>query len=349
MGAEPPAADSDRPLQRGRRTQPRAPRRRLLGAPRRRLGRRAVETHEANIGGLGYVGDLSDPAELIDYLEAGGSRSVDLVAGGPPCQPFSRAGRSMIRNLVASGSRSADDPRAELWQGFMAVVEHLRPRAVLVENVPDLPSWDDGSVLMGFYESLGDLGYTVDARVLDAFQYGVPQHRARLFLVGLRQTTATFEWPEPVDEITTLRDAIGDLPPVPPAQRTERIPYFGPRDQPSSGGCATVLPRRTAQSVYDHITRDVRPDDAEAFALLGEGQTYMDLPSTSAATAATSSPTSTSDSRGTRSAGASPPTSPRTATGTSIPSSTGRSRSARPHGSRPSPTGSGSRASRPSG
>ncbi len=156
----------------------------------------SVQTHEANIGGLGYVGDLSEPAELIGYLDGWGITDVDLVAGGPPCQPFSRAGRSMIRNLVASGSRSAEDPRAELWQGFMVVVRHLRPRAVLVENVPDLPSWDDGSVLMGFYESLKDLGYTVDARVLDGFQYGVPQHRARLFLVGLRDGR-TFEWPEP--------------------------------------------------------------------------------------------------------------------------------------------------------
>ncbi len=237
----------------------------------------SVHTHEANIGGLGYVGDLSEPAELISYLDGWGITDVDLVAGGPPCQPFSRAGRSMIRNLVASGSRSAEDPRAELWQGFMVVVSHLRPRAVLVENVPDLPSWDDGSVLMGFYESLKDLGYTVDARVLDGFQYGVPQHRARLFLVGLRDGR-TFEWPEPRTDVTTLRDAIGDLPPVPPAQRAERIPYYGVPRSPFQRKMREGIPARDLTSIHDHITRDIRPDDAEAFALLGEGQTYMDLP-----------------------------------------------------------------------
>jgi DNA (cytosine-5)-methyltransferase 1 len=237
----------------------------------------SVQTHEANVGGLGYVGDLSDPAELIGYLDGWDITDVDLVAGGPPCQPFSRAGRSMIRNLVASGSRSAKDPRAELWQGFMVVVEHLRPRAVLVENVPDLPSWDDGSVLMGFYESLKDLGYTVDARVLDGFQYGVPQHRARLFLVGLRDDH-TFVWPEPLDDVTTLRDAIEDLPPVPPAQRAERIPYFTAPRTPFQRRMREGVPERDRGSVHDHITRDIRPDDAEAFALLGEGQTYVDLP-----------------------------------------------------------------------
>jgi DNA (cytosine-5)-methyltransferase 1 len=158
----------------------------------------------------------------------------------------------------------------------MTVVAHLRPRAVLVENVPDLPSWDEGSVLMGLYDSLRDLGYTVDARVLDAYQYGVPQHRARLFLVGLRDCGA-FEWPQLEDEITTLREAIGDLPPVPPAQRSDRIPYFGHRSTFQKRMREGVSPG-DANVVHDHITRDLRSDDAEAFALLDEGQTYMDLP-----------------------------------------------------------------------
>jgi DNA (cytosine-5)-methyltransferase 1 len=245
----------------------------LLGAD---WDARAVETHEANLGGLGFVGDLSDPGELLDHLEGWGISQVDLVAGGVPCQPFSRAGRSMIRNLVASGARSADDPRAELWQAFMAVVARLRPRAVLVENVPDLPSWEDGRVLIGFYDSLRELDYSVDARVLDAYQFGVPQHRARLILVALRDVDG-FEWPEPTGEITTLREAIGDLPPVPPAQRSDRVPYFGPRT-PFQNRMREGVAGDDRALVFDHITRDVRPDDAEAFALLEQGQTYVDLP-----------------------------------------------------------------------
>lgn len=237
---------------------------------------RSVETHTANVGGLGYVGDLANPNELLEHLEGWGITEVDLVAGGVPCQPFSRAGRSMIRNLVENGDRSPDDPRAELWQSFMAVVALVRPRAVLIENVPDLPAWDDGSVLMGFYESLRELDYRVQARVLDAFQFGVPQHRARLFLIALRDA-GNLEWPEPSEALTTLRDAIGDLPPVPPAQRTDRLPYFGPRTL-FQERMRLGLRAEDKDSIFDHITRDVRADDAEAFALLGEGQTYEDLP-----------------------------------------------------------------------
>jgi DNA (cytosine-5)-methyltransferase 1 len=235
------------------------------------------ETHAANIAGLTYHGDLSDPIELLEHLDAWGLGTVDLVAGGPPCQPFSRAGSSKIRSLVRAGTRAEDDPRAQLWRSFVAVVEHLRPRAVLIENVPDLPGWDDGAVLIGFYESLRELGYEVDARILDAFQHGVPQHRARLFIVALR-SGRRMHWPDPGDAPPTLWDAIGDLPPVPPGQREERIRYFGLPDTPLQCELRGEPPGESARWIHDHITRDVRTDDAEAFRLLGEGQTYEDLP-----------------------------------------------------------------------
>src|SRR5262249_14463709 len=103
----------------------------------------AVRTHHANFDGMSWCGDLSDPSEFIHTLRAWGLDHVDLVAGGVPCQPFSRAGRPRIRELVESGDRADHDVRADLWGSFIQVVEALRPSAVLVENVPDLPRWDD--------------------------------------------------------------------------------------------------------------------------------------------------------------------------------------------------------------
>jgi DNA (cytosine-5)-methyltransferase 1 len=237
----------------------------------------AVETHVANIGGLGYHGDLSDPEDFLDHLRAWGIRRVDLIAGGVPCQPFSRAGRSKIRSLVDAGQRSADDPRAQMWRSFIEVVEELRPGAVLLENVPDLAVWDEGGVLVGFCESLRELGYRPRATILNAYEHGVPQHRSRLFIVAL-MPGARFEWPQPQPRPPTVRQAIGDLPAVPPAQREERIPYGGPRTR-----LQRLLRSGTLSAdrrfVYDHITRDVRQDDAEAFSLLSEGGTYEQLPS----------------------------------------------------------------------
>lgn len=237
----------------------------------------SVQTHVANIGGLGYEGDLSDTEGLLDHLRAWGIRKVDLIAGGVPCQPFSRAGQSKLRSLVEAGQRSTDDPRAQMWRSFIQVVEEMKPRAVLLENVPDLAAWEDGAVLVGFCESLRGLGYRPRAAILRAHEHGVPQHRSRLFIVALKPGAQKFQWPKAGTKAPTVRQAIGDLPAVPPAQREERIPYPRPRTR-----LQHLLRQGVADEdqhvVHDHITRDVRPDDAEAFALLGEGDTYAQLP-----------------------------------------------------------------------
>lgn len=87
----------------------------------------ALKTHEANLGPLTFCGDLAETSAFIDFMADRGLRRADLVAGGPPCQPFSRAGSSKIRDLVATGKRDPIDHRAELWRSFIEVVEYLRP------------------------------------------------------------------------------------------------------------------------------------------------------------------------------------------------------------------------------
>lgn len=238
----------------------------------------AVRTHEANLPGQSWCGDLTDPTEFINTLDVWGLKSVDLVAGGVPCQPFSRAGSSRIRDLIVNGERADHDVRADLWSSFVAVVEHLRPAAVLVENVPDLPRWNDGAVLIGLYESLQELGYRVDARILDGFRHGVPQHRQRLILMAFDGHRRPI-WPEPDPTLVSLRDAIGDLPPIPRAQRTERLAYDpGRQSSDFQRLMRRDVPEDEQEVIHEHICRDVRADDMEAYRLLQEGQTYIDLP-----------------------------------------------------------------------
>src|SRR5262249_33758766 len=170
----------------------------------------ALETHRHNLPGAALDLDLSEPGRIEDLCRLLDGIPIDLIAGAPPCQPFSRAGRSKIRSLVQAGIRPEKDDREHLWLSFLTIVERLKPTAVLMENVPDMALGDDLAILRELSDRLERAGYDVHARLLDAWRYGVPQHRQRLIVVGLRDGQ-TFEWPKEQQRIT-LREAIGDLP-----------------------------------------------------------------------------------------------------------------------------------------
>lgn len=239
----------------------------------------ALETHAHNFEGLALRLDLGDPAGRDGIVNLLKGVDVALVAGGPPCQPFSRAGRSKIRNLVELGQREALDMRRELWRAFLDIVSRLRPRAVLMENVPDMALGDDTKVLRHILTQLEECGYETDARIVDAWLYSVPQHRQRLIVVGTRGGER-FSWPSPTERVDVAA-AIGDLPVLPVAANepvgAEVLPYDGPHSdfarrarKQSHGG--------ESRLIYDHVTRSVRGDDLDAFRLMQAGTLYSELP-----------------------------------------------------------------------
>ena len=140
-----------------------------------------------------------DPQELLDTLglKKGG---LDLLAGCPPCQGF-----STMRTL--NGALMVDDPRNDLLLEFERFVEALRPRAVMMENVPGLA---DDERFEAFRRKLKNLGYLGEHRILNAADYGVPQRRRRLiYLAGLG---VTIPFAGKAAKMKTVEDAIGGLP-----------------------------------------------------------------------------------------------------------------------------------------
>lgn len=160
----------------------------------------AVDTHRKNLNGSAEVLDAASVAsdELLD-LSALQRGELDLLAGGPPCQGFS---------LQRRGAR--EDPRNMLVLRYLDWLADLQPRAFLIENVQAIRSVRGNHVIKAVEDRAAELGYKTYARILNAHEYGVAQARKRAFLVGIRDAKQ-FEWPEPVDERLTVRDAIGDL------------------------------------------------------------------------------------------------------------------------------------------
>ncbi len=137
-------------------------------------------THAHNFGGLTLGADLGDPSKVAEIVGLLKQVDLSLLAGGPPCQPFSRAGRSKIRSLVASGSRPEQDDRRQLWQNFLRIALEVRPTAVLLENVPDMALGDEVSVVRQLVSSLEEAGYDTHVRLVDACSRDVgegPAHR----------------------------------------------------------------------------------------------------------------------------------------------------------------------------
>ena len=237
----------------------------------------ALSTHRANLPSLTWLGDLSTPDEFLSSLKRWGINDIDLLAGGPPCQPFSNAGIPKIASLVRSQGRPAHDLRRDLWRSYFSLVDALSPRAILLENVPDMARSQEGAVLVQFLQEMEARGYTASVRILESWRYGVPQHRRRLFIAGIRGN-APFRWPIPSEHQNTLRDAIEDLPPAPPGQLHNAVEYDGTPRSTLARSLRSDLHHDDINVLWDHVTRFVRDDDAEAFSLMTEGQTYQDLP-----------------------------------------------------------------------
>ncbi len=241
----------------------------------------AVETHRHHFPGLSLDWDLSDAARVEAVAEVLAAARVDLIAGGPPCQPFSKAGRSGIRHRVRRGLRDPHDERRDLWRSCLEIVQLVRPPAVLLENVPDMALDREMFILRSMVEELEQLGYSVEGRVVDTSLHGVPQFRQRLLLVALRDGVA-FSWPGPAEAQVKLRDVISDLPEVrggdrPVGGAAGWWPYAGPATTFQRWLRSEVRPE-DEHKIYDHITRPVRPDDEAAFELMDSTTRYSDLP-----------------------------------------------------------------------
>lgn len=241
----------------------------------------ALETHRHHFGGLTLQWDLGDTANVAKLGRLLSDAGVTLLAGGPPCQPFSKAGRSKIRHRVRHALRDPRDERRDLWRSFLEVVRLAQPQAVLMENVPDMALDREMFILRTLVHELEGLGYAVEDRVVDAWRHGVPQFRQRLILVALRDGVQ-FRWPAETPDKVTVWNAISDLPEVeggwrPAGGADGWAEYDGPQSDFQTAMRSGVQGDEAAR-VRDHITRPVREDDMRAFELMDSSTRYSDLP-----------------------------------------------------------------------
>lgn len=143
--------------------------------------------------------------ESIDRIvEEVNGHKIDVIISGPPCQGFS-----------LTGPRQPSDERNKLFYSVFKLARQLRPKAIIIENVPGLSGLYGGKAKTDIISSFHKHGYSVNHQILFAPDFGVPQIRKRLFFVGLLESLGEFEFPSPLfaeGQYVSCSDAISDLP-----------------------------------------------------------------------------------------------------------------------------------------
>ena len=209
---------------------------------------------------------------ILDLLNPN-VKKVDVVIGGPPCQGFS-----------VSGKRLIDDERNKLYKKYVNIVEDIKPKIFVMENVPGLVRLFKGKVAKNVIEDFTQIGYKVQMQILSADNYGVPQQRKRVFFVGVRNDIIMqgidFEFPTPFmgdgtsTPAWTCKDAISDLDFVPDDIVVgEDIPY----KLPSVNNYQNMM-RDGSKRVYNHSITVHKERTKEIIAMVPDGGNYKDLP-----------------------------------------------------------------------
>lgn len=131
------------------------------------------------------------------------NKLIDVIVGGPPCQGFSIAG-----NI---GRKFIDDPRNHLFKEFVRVVDVIKPKIFVMENVAHMATHNHGKTIKEICNEFRNIGYHVQYKVLNAVNYGVPQNRRRIFVVGT-SNNLKFGYPTPSFNFSTVEQAIDNLP-----------------------------------------------------------------------------------------------------------------------------------------
>lgn len=163
----------------------------------------SLKTAEKNNLADNYLNiDLFNEDWIEKLSEKISLKEIDIIIAGPPCQGFS-----------LTGPRQLDDKRNKLYKAVFEIVEKVKPKAFLIENVKGMATLYKGKVKEDIIKQFSNINYKVSAKILNSKYFGVPQSRERLFYIGLKQKY--FNFPPEIfsqNEYITCREAIDDLP-----------------------------------------------------------------------------------------------------------------------------------------
>ena len=207
------------------------------------------------------VGEVKDVKKINqDYINSLGH--IDGIIGGPPCQGFSTAGDRII-----------DDERNVLYREYFKILEMVKPKFFLIENVVGILTFGKGAIISDINSRAKKLGYKVFMDTLSTNDYGIPQIRKRVIIIGIQEKLVSkeFEFPKPNNITVTVEDAIGDLPSLDRGEDNTKYNHKPKTEYQKyiRNGCTTL---------YNHMQSAHTDSVKKAIALVPEGGDMRDIP-----------------------------------------------------------------------
>lgn len=249
------------------------------------ISRACAQTHSRNFPAIPFLNCDISQLKGREVLKSAKVRKgeLDLLIGGPPCQGFSILGR-----------RDVDDERNGLFGQFLRIAFEIRPKCIVIENVPGLATLDGGALLSQIGEAFTRAGYTAECAELLAAQYGVPQMRWRMIFIAWRNDTKLrggFPLPthgrrgigdlvpnrtisqEDAAGFLTIWDAISDLPEIRSGEHGEV--YVGTPQTPYQRDMRKGL---RGAALYNHYAPKLSDLNLKRISCLKPGDDWRNLP-----------------------------------------------------------------------
>jgi DNA (cytosine-5)-methyltransferase 1 len=211
-------------------------------------------------GAKSICGDITQVSYEKDIKPLIGDTAIDVIIGGPPCQGMS-----------LSGPRKFDDPRNKLYLSYIRLVDEIRPKAFVIENVPGLVGLFGGQIKDSIIEKFTDMGYKIQYKIMCSADYGVPQMRKRVVFVGYKD--GDFKYPDENKEYVTCEMALSDLPPLVNTLGSEEMPYATPIQNDYQ---RTMREHSTV--VHNHVAANHSDKVQQIISLVPAGGNYKSLP-----------------------------------------------------------------------
>jgi len=253
-----------------------------------------IETHKINFPrSYNLMNNIKDitPKKFAKLIN---NSKIDIIIGGPPCPTFSTIGHAKINSINKKKNNNFtifDDERNFLFKNFFNYIEYFKPKFFIMENVPNFKSKYNGEIFNQTLDKIRKLKYkilNIDNLIFNSADYGVPQLRKRLFIIGCNDPNASFEMPKPShyseDKIInnkfkkkyiTVSQAINDLPKITDNWRISECEYSRHKNL---NDFQILMRSNNGKTVKNNICRLTNIRAKKLFSHLKQGQKYMDLP-----------------------------------------------------------------------